>query len=89
MMDCILLCCSYRGHSIPELQKKLPAAVKGGEPLPEGLLWLLLTGEVPTEAQVAELGDELKARSKIPAHVHKVLEAMPAGTHPMTQFSQV
>lgn len=24
----------------------LPAAVKGGEPLPEGLLWLLLTGKV-------------------------------------------
>jgi hypothetical protein len=24
----------------------LPTAVKGGEPLPEGLLWLLLTGKV-------------------------------------------
>lgn len=28
------------------LQEKLPAAKEGGEPLPEGLLWLLLTGEV-------------------------------------------
>jgi hypothetical protein len=28
------------------LQAALPAAVDGGEPLPEGLLWLLLTGEV-------------------------------------------
>lgn len=27
-------------------QKVLPAAKEGGEPLPEGLLWLLLTGEV-------------------------------------------
>lgn len=36
----------FRGYSIPELQKKLPAAQQGGEPLPEGLLWLLLTGEV-------------------------------------------
>ena len=36
----------FRGYSIPELQEKLPAAVDGGEPLPEGLLWLLLTGEV-------------------------------------------
>ena len=27
-------------------QKVLPTAKKGGEPLPEGLLWLLLTGEV-------------------------------------------
>lgn len=28
------------------VQEKLPAAKEGGEPLPEGLLWLLLTGEV-------------------------------------------
>ena len=34
----------FRGYSIPELQAKLPAAKPGGEPLPEGLLWLLLTG---------------------------------------------
>lgn len=32
--------------SIPECQKVLPAAKPGGEPLPEGLLWLLLTGKV-------------------------------------------
>lgn len=36
----------FRGYSIPELQQKLPGAKPGGEPLPEGLLWLLLTGEV-------------------------------------------
>jgi citrate synthase len=32
--------------SIPECQKVLPGAKPGGEPLPEGLLWLLLTGKV-------------------------------------------
>lgn len=36
----------FRGLSIPECQKVLPTAVKDGEPLPEGLLWLLLTGKV-------------------------------------------
>ena len=36
----------FRGYSIPELQQMLPGAKPGGEPLPEGLLWLLLTGEV-------------------------------------------
>ena len=44
----------FRGYSIPEIQKKLPAAIPGGEPLPEGLMWLLLTGEVrarPTPRQ--------------------------------------
>ena len=34
--------------SIPECQKKLPGAKPGGEPLPEGFLWLLATGEVHT-----------------------------------------
>ena len=28
------------------LQEKLPSAIPDGEPLPEGLLWLLLTGDV-------------------------------------------
>lgn len=28
------------------MQEKLPSAVPDGEPLPEGLLWLLLTGDV-------------------------------------------
>lgn len=36
----------FRGLSIPECQKVLPAAKPEGEPLPEGLLWLLLTGKV-------------------------------------------
>ena len=42
----------FRGYSIPECQGLLPTAPGGSEPLPEGLFWLLLTGQVPTEAQV-------------------------------------
>lgn len=42
----------FRGLTIPDCQKKLPAYVKGGEPMPEALMWLLLTGDVPTKAQV-------------------------------------
>lgn len=42
----------FRGYSIPECQKLLPKAKGGEEPLPEGLFWLLVTGEIPTEAQV-------------------------------------
>lgn len=45
----------FRGYSIPELQQKLPTA-KGpagqGEPTPEALVWLLLTDQLPTKAQV-------------------------------------
>ncbi len=42
----------FRGLSIPECQRMLPKAAGGEEPLPEGLFWLLVTGDVPNEAQV-------------------------------------
>lgn len=42
----------FRGLSIPECQKVLPKAPGGNEPLPEGLFWLLITGDIPTQAQV-------------------------------------
>src|SRR5258705_4254771 len=45
----------YRGMTIPELQEKLPKAPNGTQPLPEGVFWLLLTGDVPTAEQVAEV----------------------------------
>jgi hypothetical protein len=34
----------------------LPTAKGGEEPLPEGLFWLLITGDVPNEAQVISDG---------------------------------
>ena len=43
----------FRGYSIPECQQLLPKAPGGEEPLPEGLFWLLVTGQVPTEEQVS------------------------------------
>jgi citrate synthase len=76
----------FRGFSIPELQAKLPKAKGGSEPLPEGLFYLLLTGELPTEADVAELSKDWAKRAKIPDHVFKTLDALPIDTHPMTQF---
>ena len=45
----------FRGYSIPECQKLLPKAAGGTEMLPEGLFWLLLTGDIPTDAQVKAL----------------------------------
>ncbi|CAL5218955.1 g707 [Coccomyxa viridis] len=78
----------FRGYSIPELQRMLPGAKPGGEPLPEGLLWLLLTGDIPSKEQVDALSAELAERGKnIPAHVDTILTDLPPGTHPMTQFS--
>ncbi|KAI8468413.1 MAG: citrate synthase precursor [Monoraphidium minutum] len=76
-----------RGHTIAELQRTLPTAIEGGEPLPEGLLWLLLTGEIPTNEQAASVSEELRRRAALPEYVYRVLEAMPADAHPMTQFA--
>lgn len=77
----------FRGMSIPECQKVLPNATPGGEPLPEGLLWLLLTGKVPTKGQVDALSKELSTRATVPDHVYKAIDALPQSAHPMTQFA--
>ena len=50
----------YRGYPIPEMREKLPKVAGGEEPLPEGVYHLLLTGEIPTEADVKELADDLR-----------------------------
>ncbi|KAF2319334.1 hypothetical protein GH714_014863 [Hevea brasiliensis] len=76
----------FRGLSIPECQKLLPGAKPGGEPLPEGLLWLLLTGKVPSKEQVDALSKELRDRATVPDYVYKAIDALPVSAHPMTQF---
>ena len=74
----------FRGFSIPELKSELPS--RGGEPLPEGLFWLMLTGELPTEDDVNWLSDEWERRRQIPESTWSVLNALPVDTHPMTQL---
>lgn len=75
----------FRGFSIPELQAQLPS--KGGEPLPEGLFWLMMTGEVPTQEEVNWLSDEWERRRQIPDQVWKALDSLSIDTHPMSQLS--
>jgi citrate synthase len=55
--------------------------------LPEEILYLLLTGDLPNEEELKELHDELKAREEVPAYVWSVLEAMPKDSHPMAMFN--
>ena len=76
----------FRGLTIPDCQEKLPKAPGGNEPLPEGLFWLLLTGEVPSEAQVRGLSKEWAARAALPGHVVTMLNNFPSNLHPMSQF---
>jgi citrate synthase len=77
----------FRGLTIPECQNVLPKAPGGQEPLPEGLFWLLLTGEVPSEQQVRDLSAEWAARSDVPKFVEELIDRCPSSLHPMAQFS--
>ena len=77
----------FRGRTIPECQEQLPKAPGGSEPLPEGLFWLLLTGEVPTEQQVRDLSGEWAARSDVPSFINELIDRCPSDLHPMAQFS--
>jgi len=77
----------FRGKTIPECQEILPKAPGGEEPLPEGLFWLLLTGEVPSEQQVRDLSAEWAARSDVPKFIEEIIDRCPSDLHPMAQFS--
>jgi len=66
-----------RGHPVGEVAHRLP----------EEILWLLLTGELPDKASLEGLRADLAARSTVPNYVWAVLGAMPADSHPMCLFS--
>ncbi len=76
----------FRGYSIPELRELLPKAEGGSEPLPEGLFFLMLVGEVPSKDIVDHISSTWARRSHVPNHVFAVIESFPRNTHPMTQF---
>lgn len=76
----------FRGYSIPELKEKLPKVPGGSEPLPEGLFYLMLIGELPTEAEANHVTDILQRRSHVPKYVFEAIDALPVTAHPMTMF---
>ena len=76
----------FRGYSIPELQEKLPRSKDGSEPLPEGLFYLMLIGELPNEDDVNRITSTLQRRSHVPNYVFDTIESLPISAHPMTQF---
>ena len=78
---------TFRGYNIPQLRELLPKAPGGSEPLPEGLFWLMMVNEIPTENDVKWLSEEWARRADVPQHILNTLEALPLDTHPMTQLS--
>jgi len=77
----------FRGYTIPETLAMLPKVPGKEMPYVEGHIYLLLTGDIPTEDDVAELAEDIKGRLGVPGYVFDTLRAMPIDTHPMTMFS--
>ena len=77
----------FKGYTIPELREKLPKISPEGEPLPEGLFYLMLIGDIPTRDDVTNLSKDFATRAHVPQHVFDVIDAIPKNSRPMTQFS--
>lgn len=61
------LAASPRAHTLMHTHThSLYISQGGNEPLPEALLWLLMTGEVPSDAQVQGLIADMNKRAPLP-----------------------
>ncbi|KAH7581665.1 Citrate synthase, C-terminal domain [Nakaseomyces glabratus] len=82
----------FQGLSIPECMDQMAgiSEIHGGSKslLPESMLWLLMTGELPTKEQTNSLSKELAERGKIlPQSVNTIVSNLPKDMHPMTQLA--
>ena len=77
----------FRGKNIPETFEALPKAPGSAYPTVESFWFFLLTGDVPTDAQVAEVVAEWKTRQIVPEYVFDALRALPRDSHPMVMLS--
>ncbi|KAH9951931.1 citrate synthase-like protein [Amylocystis lapponica] len=76
----------FHGLSIPDCQMQLTPAPGGKEIIAESMLWLLLTGKVPTEAETRQFSRELADKGDLPDFVVKLVDSLPSSLHPMTQL---
>jgi citrate synthase len=77
----------FHGRTIADCQRDLPKGPSGTEMLPEAMFWLLLTGQIPSTAQVRALSRELAEKSKLPTHIVSMLKSFDKSVHPMTQLA--
>lgn len=77
----------FRGKTIPEVFAELPKAPGSEYPTVEAFWYFLLTGDVPTPAQVEEVMAEWKQRQNVPSYVFDVIRALPKDSHPMVMLS--
>lgn len=77
----------FQGRTIEACQRKLPIGTSGTVMLPESMFWLLLTGRIPTTAQVRTFSQELATKAAIPQFIEQMLDNFPKDLHPMTQLA--
>ena len=65
-----------RGRPVLELTDRLPGEI----------FYLLCTGELPDKEGLADLQEQLRSRSEVPAYVWDVLRALPGDAHPMAML---
>lgn len=66
-----------RGIELGKLEDKLP----------EEILWLLLTGDLPNDEELQDLQKELRSRQNVPQYVWDVIDNMDPESHPMVMFN--
>lgn len=77
----------FRGKTIPETFACLPKAPGSDYPTVEAFWYFLLTGDVPSQAQVGEVLAEWKTRQVVPQYVFDLIRTMPRDSHPMNMLS--
>jgi citrate synthase len=77
----------FRGKTIPETFAALPKAPGSTYPTVESFWYFLLTGDVPTQAQVDEVLAEWKVRQAVPQYVFEAIRGLPRDSHPMVMLS--
>jgi citrate synthase len=77
----------FRGKTIPETFEALPKAPGSDYPTVESFWYFLLTGDVPTQAQVDDVTAEWKTRQEVPSYVFNAIRGLPKDSHPMVMLS--
>src|SRR5512133_3561368 len=77
----------FRGKTIPETFDALPKAPGSDYPTVESFWYFLLTGDIPTQAQVDGVVAEWKIRQVVPQYCFDAIRALPRDSHPMVMLS--
>ena len=77
----------YRKMDLFEIKDNAPRAPDGTQPLPEAILWLLLTGEFPNTKELSEFQEDLHKKGRLSEDAENLIRSLPKDMHPMTQLS--